>query len=85
MFFSGLPRYALYELPDTRFMTTPVGVSATSHVNANDSVHKYTLIYNIAQAKYLLFIRNKRKNDPAKRSKFTIFLCDFLLFFDFLL
>ena len=56
MFFSGLPRYALYELPDTRFMTTPVGVSATSHVNANDSVHKYTLIYNIAQAKYLIFI-----------------------------
>jgi len=40
-------------------MTTPVGVSATSHVNANDNVYKNTPIYNITQAKFNNFDKYK--------------------------
>ncbi len=64
-------------------MTTPVGVSATSHVNANDNVYKNTPICNITQAKFNNFEYKVNKKCPRNWAKLAKNHYKFLLFFVF--
>jgi len=47
---------APYELPDHPFMTTPDGVSATSHINADVNDWYITPIYYIRQVFFEKFL-----------------------------
>lgn len=67
--------------PATFLMTTPDGVSATSHVNANVNVLYDTPIYNICKRNFNNLIDNAYEKRGSKPLFFYHFFVNFLFIF----